>query len=336
MSNSKNILLRADGNSEIGLGHIYRCIGLAQRLKSDFQVYIAIQEPSESIRHNIQLHATLILLPKFESYIEEAKYLAQEIVSKNAIHIITLDGYFFDTEYQRILKEDCSITLISIDDDQPFHYVSDIIINHAGGINETFFSAEKYTKFYLGESYLLLREEFLFNRKKSKTISDVTNVFICFGGTDFENFTWKTFVTLIAFQDLRISVVIGTSNHKLDAFKELEKNNKNLELYINLGPNELANLMFKSDLGILPSSTVSLEALCCKMLLITGTTAKNQINIYNGLIEKDTVFGIRDFTLFDFNNLPIILTKIKSSKKEYCFEPILLIEDPIMTLYKSI
>lgn len=336
MSNSKNILLRADGNSEIGLGHIYRCIGLAQRLKSEFKVYIAIHEPSDSIIQNIELHATLILLPKLESFIEEAKYIAKEIVSKNAIHIITLDGYFFDTEYQRILKEDCSITLISIDDDQPFHYVSDIIINHAEGIKENFFSAEKYTKFFLGEAYLLLREEFLFYRKSSKIISDITNVFICFGGTDIENYTWKTLNSLIAIQDLKLSVVIGSSNNKLDSIKKLEKNNKNIQLYVNLGPNELANLMFKSDLGILPSSTVSLEALCCKILLITGTTAKNQINIYNGLMEKDTVFGIQDFTLFDFNNLPVILTKIKRSKKEYCFEPILSIEDPIINIFKCI
>jgi UDP-2,4-diacetamido-2,4,6-trideoxy-beta-L-altropyranose hydrolase len=332
----KNILFRADGNSEIGLGHIYRCIGLAQRLKSEFNVFIAIYEPSESLKNNIQLHATLLLLPKFESFLEEAKYIVNEIVPKYAIQIITLDGYHFDTSYQRALRKDNLITLISIDDDQPFHYVSDIVINHAGGIKENCFSAEKYTKFYLGEDYLLLRDEFLSYRKNSKIITDIVNVFICFGGADKENYTWKTLESLIALQDLRFSVVLGSSNKKLGDIKKLAKNNKNIQLYFNLGPIDLANLMFNSDLGILPSSTISLEALCCKMLLITGATAKNQINIYNGLIKKDIVFGIQDYTLFDINKLSVILTKIKSSKKEYFFEPIHSIEDPIINLYKSI
>jgi len=335
VSNIRNILFRADGNSEIGLGHIYRCIGLAQRLKSEFNVFIAIHEPSVPIIQNIQLQATLLQLPKFESYLDEAKYIAKVIVPKHAIQTITLDGYYFDTAYQRVLKELPSLVLISIDDDQPFHYVSDIVINHAGGIKENFFSAEKYTKFFLGESYILLRPEFLYYRTKTKIISEIKNIFICFGGTDLENYTWKILDILKFHKELTFNVIIGSSNHKLDKLKKLEEHN-NIILYYDLGPNELAQLMFKSDLGILPSSTISLEAICCKMILITGTTAKNQINIYNGLIEKDTVFGIQDFTAFDFIKVPSILKKIKSIIKEYTFEPILSIEDPIITLYKNI
>ena len=32
------VVFKADGNKDIGLGHIYRCIALAQMLKSEFEV----------------------------------------------------------------------------------------------------------------------------------------------------------------------------------------------------------------------------------------------------------------------------------------------------------
>ena len=334
MSDKKKILFRADGNSQIGLGHIYRCIGIAQRLKNYFSIIIAIHEPSESIQHNIELNAKLIKLPKFESYLEEATYIAKEIVQKLKISIITLDGYFFDTQYQKILKEKNIITLVSIDDYQPFHYLSDIVINHAAGLNVNMFSTEEYTRLYLGEDFLLLRNEFLHFRQKPKVISEIKEIFICFGGTDEENYTYKILNSLVSDQDLRFHVVIGSSNCNINSIKKLHEGNKNIKLYINLSPKELADVMFNSQLGIIPSSTVSLEAQCCKMVLITGLTAKNQISIYNGLIQKNTVFGIQNFSSYNFSKLKILLARIK--KQNFYFEPIDSKSDHLITLFRDI
>ena len=59
---SKKILFRADGNNEIGLGHVYRCLAIAERLNGKFECYFAIRQPSIELKNAIESYATLIIL----------------------------------------------------------------------------------------------------------------------------------------------------------------------------------------------------------------------------------------------------------------------------------
>ena len=49
MNNKKTIVFRADGNSQIGLGHIMRCLALCEILSQDFFLKFAIQNPSNEV-----------------------------------------------------------------------------------------------------------------------------------------------------------------------------------------------------------------------------------------------------------------------------------------------
>ena len=69
----RKIIFRADGNSEIGLGHIMRCLALAEMLEGDFDMSFAIQNPDEKIEKLI--HETginiVIKLPQVSDYQED-------------------------------------------------------------------------------------------------------------------------------------------------------------------------------------------------------------------------------------------------------------------------
>jgi UDP-2,4-diacetamido-2,4,6-trideoxy-beta-L-altropyranose hydrolase len=47
MQEKSRIVLRADGNSRIGLGRVIRSLALAQMLDEVFECVFAIQEPGE-------------------------------------------------------------------------------------------------------------------------------------------------------------------------------------------------------------------------------------------------------------------------------------------------
>ena len=73
--------------------------------------------------------------------------------------MVVIDGYQFDTEYQQKVKKS-GASLVCLDDLHNQHFVADIIINHAPGVDPGKYSAEPYTQYLLGPSYALLRPAF--------------------------------------------------------------------------------------------------------------------------------------------------------------------------------
>lgn len=336
-NNKPRILFRADGNSEIGLGHVYRCLAIAERLSGNFDSFFAIRQPSLELKNLINKFANLIALKEYESYTEEAKELATTIISENRIDIVTLDGYYFNTDYQKVIKEKCKSVLISIDDDQPFHYVSDVVINHAGGVDETQISKEAYTKLFLGYDYLLLRKEFIQLLNIEKKIHSISSVFICFGGADPIDLTGKVLSCLMNEKSLeKIIVVVGSSYKQIEKLKQSIIYERHIEIRSNLDANTLAGLMHNIDLAIVPSSTIALEAFATNMILITGMTADNQQNIYKGLIKEGTVIGIDDFNELTCENLLDNLHKATKKFSNYTFIAKNNVNNSVSELYQSL
>ena len=147
------IYIRVDGNSDIGLGHVTRCIALAHMLKVDYEIRFYSKFIPDSICN--ELFSNGIELKKIN---DEASFL-------NAIEsrqIVVLDGYKFDTEYQRQIKSR-GAKLICIDDLHDKKFYADLIINHAPGVKPENYSAQYYTQFCLGPEYALLRPVFLYS-----------------------------------------------------------------------------------------------------------------------------------------------------------------------------
>ena len=152
---NKKVILRADGNSEIGMGHFYRTLALGEMLKNDFECIFATQTPvRQQINELKKTFGNLINLPANDTHFN------QFLNHLNGNEIVVLDNYYFDTSYQKKIQ-DKGCKLVCIDDIHDKHYVADIVINHAPGLNKSVFSTENYTKLLLGLDYTLLRKDFL-------------------------------------------------------------------------------------------------------------------------------------------------------------------------------
>ena len=72
---------------------------------------------------------------------------------------LVLDGYAFETDYQRAVKG-VAANLLSVDDLAKCHFVGDVVLNQNYGAERKNYSTEPGTKRLLGPGFVLLRREF--------------------------------------------------------------------------------------------------------------------------------------------------------------------------------
>ncbi len=88
---TKKIIFRADGNSETGLGHLYRLFSLVETVKDTLEfVFLTKEESTTSIIPN---YYNLKTIPKNIKIEEEPKWLSECFSPKE--YIIIADGYQF-------------------------------------------------------------------------------------------------------------------------------------------------------------------------------------------------------------------------------------------------
>ena len=271
-----NVFFRADGNAEIGLGHVIRSLALAHILKEDFECIFLIQDVAEFLKNEILKTCTSIIsLNTTLNYAEEAVYISHTFI--NAGDILVLDGYNFKTEYQQTLKNK-GIKLVCIDDLYQWHFVADAIINQNPSIKASFYSKENYTKLYIGFDFLLLRKCFIEEIRNSREIVKVENAFICIGGADPANITeiaLRAALKTASFS--KINVVTGGAYKHIASLKMLVTDNPDIvKHYTNLTADEMLSLIKSSEFAIAPASSISMELLCVGVNLLTGYFVDNQ------------------------------------------------------------
>lgn len=279
------IIFRVDGNNSIGLGHITRCCALADMLRSSFEIYFYTRANSKFVLKDIKKYCNeIFVLDNTSSYNEEASVWAS-VLSGN--EIVVLDGYNFNTYYQQQVKSK-GCKLVCVDDIHAYHFVADVIINHAPGAEKNKYSAEPYTQLYLGSDYALLRKIFLEAAKTNKQNQpNNSSVLICFGGADPNNVTLQVLEKLTgSFPGKKVKVVVGSAYVHFQRLSDAVKVNNNVTLRKSISPEEMLQLMQESPIAITAASSVALEYLCVKGNLFLMLTADNQKDLYKSLIEK--------------------------------------------------
>ena len=107
----KKLIFRADGNSDTGLGHLYRLFALVEMLKDDYSfTFVSSNSSTISV---IPKSYSIELIPKKISINDEPIWIANKFNPKE--YIIIADGYHFISSYQKHLKS-LGFSLIYIDD----------------------------------------------------------------------------------------------------------------------------------------------------------------------------------------------------------------------------
>ncbi|WP_296315266.1 hypothetical protein [Winogradskyella sp. UBA3174] len=136
---TKTILFRADGNSDIGLGHLYRLFSLVEIIIDSYDFVFLTRETSE---HSIipSNYRKVCILKDLEIE-NEPQWLVNKYSPEE--HIIIADGYQFISSYQKLIKG-YGFKLIYIDDLAKEYMYADVVINHSAGLEITDYKKKRY------------------------------------------------------------------------------------------------------------------------------------------------------------------------------------------------
>ncbi|WP_158846523.1 UDP-2,4-diacetamido-2,4,6-trideoxy-beta-L-altropyranose hydrolase [Algibacter sp. L1A34] len=295
---TKKIIFRADGNSTMGLGHLYRLFALVEMYKSHYDFLFLTKE--NSVLGVIPKQYIVNIIPNSIDISNEPEWIGSHFAPKD--HIIIADGYQFVSSYQKKIKKG-GFSLIYVDDLIKEHMFADIVINHSPHALERDFIKEDYTKLALGTKFALLRPLFLKEAKQDKTINKIDTAFVCFGGADLFNLSLKAVQALLKVPTIiSIHVVLGAAYKHREIF-DLENQTKKLHLHKNLNEEDLCNLMQSCNISIAPSSTILYEICSVKMPILSGHFVDNQKGIYKELAKQEVIFkggNLKDYSVLDF------------------------------------
>ncbi|MEP4095320.1 UDP-2,4-diacetamido-2,4,6-trideoxy-beta-L-altropyranose hydrolase [Reichenbachiella sp.] len=291
--NSK-ILIRVDANAEIGLGHFYRCISLAQMLDNSFSIIFAMSDPNQELTEIIKKRGyQLIKLSKLNyrkpDDIGDEEWQFDLVGVIDDVDIVVLDGYWFRSKYQTTLRN-YNVKSVIIEDEGKGQYLADLIINHAPSLDSLDYTTDSSkTMFALGPEYALLRSGFLSIAKEfRRSLDSINSAFVCFGGADHENLSYHYIKYLLSHTQLKIHLIVSRTNSCWEKCqKMMKKNSDRLVVSTNLSTDDMILAMKKADFGIVPSSGILLECIACRLPVISGYYTDNQKSIYNGFLNSD-------------------------------------------------
>lgn len=290
MFKKRTVVFRADGNSEIGLGHLYRLFALTELYGKERDVLFITS--FQSAKDVIPNQYNLRVVPEEVSLLEEPDWLRENFSPES--HLLVLDGYQFSGDYQMQIKRS-GFDFMYVDDLVKGDYHADIVLNHAEGIAAKQYECKEYTWLALGTKYAILRPAFLSQAGMSRKIKKLDKAFVCFGGADMYDLSYKATRALLAHRNFEeIHVLLGAA-YKHKRIFELAKENSRVILYGNLEENSVLELMKRCNFGIVPASTTLYELLTVKMPILSGFFVDNQLGVYRSFLEKNAIYGGGNF-----------------------------------------
>ncbi|ADH60464.1 pseudaminic acid biosynthesis-associated protein PseG [Thermoanaerobacter mathranii subsp. mathranii str. A3] len=316
------VAIRVDGGPKIGMGHITRCLALAEELaNNDCNITFITRNDISSIT-KIKEYGFDVNVIEIFTIDEEINYITRII---NQFDILITDSYEIDYNYLYTIKK-TGVFLVSIDDLNEHDFPCDIVINgniYAEDLNYKDVTGK--TRFLLGPKYVLMRKEFR-DLPKKQIKNKVENILITMGGSDPKGVTIKVLKALMSDRNLRslnIDVVIGPSFNKelVTEINEFAKNNKNISTSYNVNATIMRELMIKTDIAISAGGSTLYELAAAGVPTIAVIVADNQIKNVNKWVSQHAIVKVTQISdvknnieklIFD-NNTRQMMSNISSS-----------------------
>lgn len=241
----KNIIIRVEGHSQIGLGHVYRGLSLAYRL----------------INHNLHFvvsdYSDIAISKLEDSFFPFTIINSQDDIGKLItnldVDIVINDILDTDVEYIEYLKS-FDVKVVNFEDVGQGADKADAVIN------DLYAEQNRRDHFYWGSDYYILRDEFLLS--SAGTFNEtVKNVLIIFGGVDPSNLTKKLFdifPAIVENKNILFTIIVGPGYAN---YEELKKETKASELNVEViqDVKNMSVYMKRADLAVSSQGRTMLE-----------------------------------------------------------------------------
>jgi len=297
-----NIIFRVDSSKEIGAGHSMRCYALAEEfLRNNHKVIFISNSQLDFVKQKLESKNIIIEKIKKTDPIDEIEKVIK-LLEKYKSDFLILDGYNFDYNYQKAIKEK-NIKIVYITDLKGKYYC-DILICPTPGLKPSDFKSPIKTKYFLGPQYVFLRDEILKCKSVIKRMrkTNIKNILVSFGAGLLKIIVIKNIIGIIEnnFSNCIIKILIGSKENKKIIQKILSQNlNNKYELLL---PKEVKTDVFKNiDLAFSTASTTLWELLYLKIPTICYYTNINQKKNAEWLNNNKYVINLGNLKKYKIN-----------------------------------
>ena len=290
-----NLIIRTDASAEIGMGHVMRCLALAQAWKdAGGHVSLITTAQLKEVMARLQEEGIeVIYLPMAPGSPDDAIQTAVIAHQREALWLV-IDGYHFGSDYQRIVKES-GVRVMFIDDNGEMeHYWADIVLNqniYAEGLS---YSCGPETELLLGRRYALLRREFLKWQGWRREVPEKAAKFlVTLGGGDSDNLTSKVIQAFrkLGTVNVEVCIVAGPANPHFD---KIHKELTSVPFAFRLLPSvdNISELMAWADMTVSGAGSTCWEIAFMGLPNIVLVLAANQKGIAEGLEAEGIVLNL--------------------------------------------
>lgn len=182
------VVVRADGDAAIGMGHVMRCLALAERLSDRGATVTFLTREEPAVLARITAHrCEVITLPRRGDQAADLGTLLERTVTLGA-RAAVVDLHGFAAEAQARVRA-AGVRLTVLDDLGGARFEADVVLNPNVDARTDGYAVAPHTTLLLGPRYALLRRAFV--DRPAAPAEDAPRVLLTMGGGDAENVTLR-------------------------------------------------------------------------------------------------------------------------------------------------
>lgn len=276
-------IIRADGNADIGAGHLMRCLTIAEELarlsggREDICFVCADGQSAEMAgEHGFRSHVLGTDYRDMESELPLWKDMAENpgnnFAGSAGSLVLLADSYYVTDGYLAALKQWGYLVLM---DDMGTHcYPADCVVNYNASASPEAYGrlyAGRNVRLVLGSRYVPLRRQFRDRRYVPR--KKVRRVLITTGGGDVGNIAGAILDRIYA-PELSFYLVIGPFSPHFRKLEELGRERGNVHICHNVA--DMAGLMCGCDIALTAGGSTVYELAAVGVPMICFSYAGNQ------------------------------------------------------------
>ena len=268
--NDNIFIIRVDASESIGLGHLARCLLIANFIKDKGcdVVFITAKALSKNIIESkgFKCHKIGKATPNLKEFYKCFSVIAD--INSDAIFDNNVDY----VNYLNYIGRNAKL-LVTLEDLTDFPYCSDLVIIPYCGADKLKLKNDFKTKYLMGPIYFPLREEF--NNDSFVVFKNAKKILITMGGSDPEKITLKTLNSISNLdKNYEIVVVLGKASSITDKDIDNAKGNYKGLFKVIRDAENISTLMLESDVAITNSGLTKYElsALGVPSIIISNNT----------------------------------------------------------------
>lgn len=273
------VVLRCDASATVGLGHLTRCMALAERLQEwGLGCLFVCRGGGSEVDAELRRHRFEVIYACTAGPEDDARLLV-EVLHSHKASVAVIDHYGATDEYQRVLVE-AGVTWLQFDRLRGYPLWARWVLNPSPAASRDDYLTIRRapaTQLLLGPAYLPLRRQFEQMRRSITARSEIRRVLVCLGGGDDAGAAAHCVIPVLQLpRAVSIDVVVSEFSQSLAELLRLAKENSGDRLRVHVGERSMAKRMADADVGVLSGGTLMFEAAALGLPALIVQTAENQ------------------------------------------------------------